>query len=35
VGQSLAGRLMLFDALNMKTRTLKLTKDPQCRVCSV
>ncbi len=33
-GQSLSGRLMVFDALGAKFRTLKLRKDPECRVCS-
>jgi molybdopterin/thiamine biosynthesis adenylyltransferase/rhodanese-related sulfurtransferase len=34
VGQSLSGRLLVFDALGTKFRTLKLRKDPDCRVCS-
>jgi len=34
VGQSLSGRLLVFDALGTKFRTLKLRKDPECRVCS-
>jgi adenylyltransferase/sulfurtransferase len=33
VGESLVGRLMLFDALAMRFRELKLRKDPQCPVC--
>jgi adenylyltransferase/sulfurtransferase len=32
-GKSLVGRLLLFDALGMKFRELKLKKDPQCPVC--
>ena len=32
-GNSLVGRLLLFDALGMKFRELKLKKDPQCPVC--
>ena len=32
-GESLAGRLLLFDALGMKFRELKLRRDPQCPVC--
>jgi sulfur-carrier protein adenylyltransferase/sulfurtransferase len=32
-GQSLAGRLLLFDALAMKFRELKLRKNPECPVC--
>jgi len=33
-GKSLSGRLLVFDALATKFRTLKLRKDPECRVCS-
>ena len=33
VGQTLAGRLLLFDALAMEWREVKLRKDPQCPVC--
>lgn len=33
-GEPLVGRLLLFDALGMKFRELKLKKDPQCPVCS-
>jgi molybdopterin/thiamine biosynthesis adenylyltransferase/rhodanese-related sulfurtransferase len=33
-GQSLSGRLLVFDALGTKFRTLKLRKDPECKVCS-
>jgi sulfur-carrier protein adenylyltransferase/sulfurtransferase len=32
-GQSLVGRLLLFDALAMKFRELKLRKNPDCPVC--
>ncbi|MBZ5541211.1 MAG: molybdopterin-synthase adenylyltransferase MoeB [Acidobacteriia bacterium] len=32
-GDSLAGRLLLFDALGMKFRELKLRKNPACPVC--
>jgi adenylyltransferase/sulfurtransferase len=32
-GESLVGRLLLFDALRMKFRELKLKKDPDCPVC--
>ena len=32
-GTTLVGRLLLFDALGMKFRELKLKKDPQCPVC--
>ena len=33
VGTSLLNRLLLFDALEMKFRELKLRRDPQCPVC--
>lgn len=33
-GQPLVGRLMLFNALKMSFRELKLRKDPNCPVCS-
>ena len=33
IGESLAGRLLLVDALSMKFRTLKLRKNPDCPVC--
>jgi molybdopterin/thiamine biosynthesis adenylyltransferase/rhodanese-related sulfurtransferase len=32
-GDSLAGRLLLFDALGMKFRELKLRKNPACPMC--
>jgi sulfur-carrier protein adenylyltransferase/sulfurtransferase len=32
-GQTLIGRLLLFDALGMKFRELKLRKNPDCPVC--
>lgn len=32
-GDSLVGRLILFDALKFKTRELKLRKNPDCPVC--
>jgi adenylyltransferase/sulfurtransferase len=34
-GESLAGRLLLVDALNMRFRELKLRKNPECPVCGV
>src|SRR2546421_3671197 len=34
IGDPLIGRLVLFDALRMKFRELKLRKDPQCPICS-
>src|SRR5687768_15980070 len=32
-GSSLVGRLLLFNALDMKFRELKLRRDPQCPIC--
>ena len=32
-GESLIGRLLLFDALEMRFRELRLRKDPRCPVC--
>ena len=34
VGETLSGRLLVLDALGTKWRTMKLRKDPNCRVCS-
>jgi len=34
-GESLVGRLLLVDALNMRFRELKLRKNPECPVCGV
>jgi adenylyltransferase/sulfurtransferase len=33
VGESLDGRLLLLDALKMEWRSIRLRKDPSCRVC--
>ncbi|MBI2313119.1 MAG: molybdopterin-synthase adenylyltransferase MoeB [Betaproteobacteria bacterium] len=33
-GQNLNGRLLLLDALAMEWRSIRLTRDPQCKVCS-
>jgi molybdopterin-synthase adenylyltransferase len=33
IGESLAGRLLLLDALAMEWRSIKLKKDPACPVC--
>ena len=33
VGNSLLGRLLLFDALEMRFREIKLRRDPQCPLC--
>jgi adenylyltransferase/sulfurtransferase len=32
-GETLTGRLLLVDSLNMKFRELKLRKDPDCPIC--
>ncbi len=33
IGDSLAGRLLLFDALEMKFREVRIRRDPKCPVC--
>lgn len=33
IGEPLIGRLLLYDALNMKFRELKLRKNPECPAC--
>jgi len=33
VGDSLAGRLMIYDALEMSYRTVRVRKDPECPIC--
>jgi sulfur-carrier protein adenylyltransferase/sulfurtransferase len=33
IGKSMSGRLLMFDALGLKFRELKLRKDPQCPTC--
>src|SRR5439155_7724236 len=33
IGETLVGRLLLFDALALRFRELKLRKDPQCPLC--
>jgi len=33
VGEPLIGRLVLYDALNMRFKELKLHKDPECPIC--
>lgn len=35
VGETLAGRLLVFDAMYAEWRTLRLKKDPACACCSV
>lgn len=34
-GETLAGRLLLVDALQMRFRELKLRKDPECPICGL
>jgi adenylyltransferase/sulfurtransferase len=33
VGESLTGRLMIYDALEMSYRTVRVRKDPECAIC--
>ena len=33
IGESLQGRLLLLDALSMEWRSIRLSRDPSCRVC--
>ena len=33
IGEPLSGRLMIYDALEMSYRTVKINKDPECAVC--
>jgi adenylyltransferase/sulfurtransferase len=33
IGEPLAGRLMIYDALEMTYRTVRVRKDPECPVC--
>jgi adenylyltransferase/sulfurtransferase len=33
IGETLAGRLMLFDALASRWHEVRLVRDPNCRVC--
>lgn len=33
IGEPLKGRLLVFDALSMKWRELKIRKDPKCPIC--
>jgi sulfur-carrier protein adenylyltransferase/sulfurtransferase len=33
IGESLSGRLMIYDALEMSYRTVRIRKDPDCAVC--
>ncbi len=34
VGNTLVGKLLLFDGLNTEFRTIKLNKDPKCKACA-
>ncbi|HWQ40074.1 MAG TPA: molybdopterin-synthase adenylyltransferase MoeB [Burkholderiales bacterium] len=34
IGETLNGRLLMLDALSMQWRSIRLRKDPDCRVCS-
>jgi len=33
IGESLVGRLMIYDALEMSYRTVRVRKDPECAIC--
>jgi sulfur-carrier protein adenylyltransferase/sulfurtransferase len=33
IGEPMAGRLMIYDALEMSYRTVRVKKDPECAVC--
>jgi len=33
IGESLCGRLLVFDGLHLEWRSIKLTRDPHCPVC--
>jgi molybdopterin/thiamine biosynthesis adenylyltransferase len=33
LGESLQGRLLLLDVLAMEWRSIKLKRDPACKVC--
>jgi adenylyltransferase/sulfurtransferase len=33
VGEPIAGRLMIYDALEMSYRTVRVRKDPECAIC--
>jgi adenylyltransferase/sulfurtransferase len=34
IGETLEGRLLLLDALRMEWRSIRLKRDPQCKVCA-
>jgi adenylyltransferase/sulfurtransferase len=33
IGEGMAGRLLLWDSLDMRFRTVKLRRDPDCALC--
>jgi adenylyltransferase/sulfurtransferase len=33
-GESLSGRLLLLDCLRMEWRSVRISRDPACRVCA-
>jgi adenylyltransferase/sulfurtransferase len=33
IGESLSGRLLVWDALETRFRTIKLRPDPKCKAC--
>jgi molybdopterin/thiamine biosynthesis adenylyltransferase len=35
IGKTLAGRLLMYDALGTKFREMKLHRDPKCPTCGV
>ena len=35
IGRPATGKLILFDALEMEWRSIKLNKDPSCSVCGI
>ena len=35
IGEPLIGRFLIYDALKMRFRELKLQKDPECPVCGL
>ncbi len=34
IGDSMAGQLMIYDAMSMNFRKVKVRKDPECPLCS-
>jgi adenylyltransferase/sulfurtransferase len=33
IGKPLVNRLLMFDALDMDSRTVKIRRDPECPIC--